>query len=82
MHTLSLIVPTYNRIIYLDQILRFVEVSKFKHLREIIIIDSDSSDGTSRLIENYKKNFPIDIIYKNVKNSISIKKTLNKTIQF
>ena len=74
MHTLSLIVPTYNRIIYLDQILRFVEVSKFKHLREIIIIDSDSSDGTSRLIENYKKNFPIDIIYKNVKNSISIKR--------
>ncbi len=76
MNTLSLIVPTYNRVIYLDQILRFVEVSKFKYLREIIVVDSDSNDGTSRLIENYKKNFPIDIIYKNVKNSISIKRNV------
>ena len=74
MNTLSLIIPTYNRVIYLDQILRFVEVSKFKYLKEVIIIDSNSSDGTSRLIKNYKKNFPIEIIYKNVKNSISIKR--------
>ena len=76
MNTLSLIIPTYNRIIYLDQILRFVEVSKFKYLKRVIIIDSNSSDGTSRLIKNYKKNFPIEIIYKNVKNSISIKRNL------
>lgn len=74
METISLIVPTYNRVIYLDQILRIVEEVKFEYLREVIIIDSNSSDGTKRLVENYKKNFPIDLLYKNIENSISAKR--------
>ncbi len=74
MNGISLIIPTYNRIELLDKILRFVLLDNYKNLNEIIVVDSNSLDGTKQLIENYQSESKISIRYKNVSNSISIKR--------
>ena len=79
MNSISLIIPTYNRIEFLDKILKKVLANKFHALQEIIIVDSKSKDGTHELLNNYKKDSSILIHYENTINSISSKR--NKGIE-
>ena len=74
MNGISLIIPTYNRIEFLDKILRFILLDNYENLNEIIVVDSYSIDGTKQLIENYQSESNTSIRYKNVSNSISIKR--------
>lgn len=74
MHFISLIIPTFNRVTYLDKILRSIINIDPNKLKEIIIVDSYSNDGTFELIKYYQKEYHFQIIYINTINSISEKR--------
>ena len=47
MNSLSVIIPTYNEVNYIEPLLsRIQSCSSQKHIKEIIIVDGGSSDGT------------------------------------
>jgi len=53
---ISIIIPTYNEAENICQILESISENLPKNSQtEVIIIDDDSSDGISSLVENYKK---------------------------
>ena len=74
MNTASLIIPTFNRVMFVDRIIRTLLLQDISKLSEVIILDSDSKDGTKELIELYQNSKQINIIYENVENSVSIKR--------
>lgn len=71
---ISIIISTWNRKNILDKILFSFTKQKFKRFFEIIICDSNSTDGTKELILKYN-NFPhFEIKYINLQNNISLKR--------
>ena len=57
---ISIIIPTYNEAENICQILESISENLPKNFQtEVIIIDDDSPDGTSSLVENYKKSIQI-----------------------
>ena len=71
MKKISLCIPTYNRSMYLNNLLSSI-VSNKNYLRdvEICISDNNSSDETSNVIKSYKNI--ISIKYKKNKNNIGL----------
>ena len=71
MKKISLCIPTYNRGIYLNNLLSSIFLNK-NYLRnvEICISDNNSSDETSSIIKSYKKK--ISIKYKKNKKNIGL----------
>ena len=63
---LSVIVPTLNEETAIKRTLD--ALSRLVNVDEIIIVDGGSSDGTIRLIENYKFNKPFKLIKSNQAN--------------
>lgn len=55
--TVSVIVPTFNRIVYLQPALRAVEAQSHREL-ELLVLDDGSSDGTLEFLEDYRPPFP------------------------
>ena len=55
--TLSIIIPTYNRVKYLASALN--SIVGIKHIKEVIIIDDNSSDNTELFINNFKPDYPL-----------------------
>jgi len=74
MNKASLIIPTYNRVYFIDRILRKLTLQNNKNLKEIIIVDSDSLDGTSELIKKYQDDGLLNIIKLDTQNNISRKR--------
>jgi len=79
MSNVSLIIPTYNRVFFLDRIFRSLIAQDISKLKEVVVIDSNSTDGTKDLINLYQDDSPLNIIYEHVDNSVSLKR--NRGIQ-
>ena len=75
MSSASLIIPTYKRVFFIDRIIRSLLSQDVSLLKEIIIVDSDSNDGTKELVASYKNNKKLNLIYENVDNSVGLKET-------
>ena len=72
----SIIIPTYNQSSFLEKALISVFAQNYKNY-EIIVVDNNSNDDTSRVIKKYKKK----IIYKKIKNNGIIAKSRNLGIK-
>jgi glycosyltransferase involved in cell wall biosynthesis len=60
---LSIILPVYNEKDYFPQVMDKLLKAKFKHLdKEIIIIESNSTDGTIKLVEKFRGRRGVKII--------------------
>jgi glycosyltransferase involved in cell wall biosynthesis len=71
MKEISIIIPTYKRVNLLDKIL--IKLT-YEDICEIIVVDSDSNDGTQELIDGYRKKLTAKIKYYNVENNVSLKR--------
>lgn len=56
-----IIVPTYNESGNIERLIKEIFSLKIENL-EIIIVDDNSPDGTSSIVESLKNNFPIHLI--------------------
>ena len=71
---LSIIIISYNVKFYLRQCIRSIYNSKIDLQTEIIVVDNDSFDNSSKMIE---KEFPNVILLKNKKN-LGFSKAVNQ----
>lgn len=55
---ISIIVPTYNHEKYIAQTIESILAQKTSYEYEILIGDDASGDGTGRILEKYKKQYP------------------------
>ena len=61
---ISVVVPIYNGIQYLEKLVNCLLDSTFKNL-EILLIDDGSTDGSGELCDNYAKEYEnIRVIHK------------------
>ena len=72
----SIIIPTYNQAEFLKISLNSIFKQNFKNY-EIIVIDNNSKDNTSKIISKYKKK----IVYKKIDNKGIIAKSRNLGIK-
>ena len=56
MQKISVIVPCYNMVSYIEQTLKSIISQNYNNL-ELIIVDGGSSDGTIDILNRYKENF-------------------------
>jgi len=62
MKTLSIIIPCFNEVNTIQEIIKRVRASKIMLQKQIIVIDDCSTDGTLELLNKLLKN-QVDIIY-------------------
>ncbi|MBI5003327.1 glycosyltransferase family 2 protein [Candidatus Woesearchaeota archaeon] len=61
---LSIIIPVYNEEAYVAQLLDRVLAVKLPSLsKEVIIIESNSTDGTREIVKKYEKNKEVKVFY-------------------
>ena len=61
---LSVIMPVYNEVRYIDEIINKVLTSDIGNIeKEIIIIESNSTDGTRELVKKYENRTEFKIFY-------------------
>nr|MDO8118427.1 glycosyltransferase [Candidatus Sigynarchaeota archaeon] len=60
---LTIIMPVYNERRYIEQILKKVRSVDLPVDREIIIVESNSTDGTREIIRQYEHEKDIQVIY-------------------
>ena len=65
---LSIVIPCYNEIFTIEEIIKRVNEISFINI-EIIVINDASSDGTSEILYSLHKNKLINILYHNETNS-------------
>lgn len=65
---ISVIIPSYNRIDFINKAIESVLNQKYKEI-EIIIIDDGSTDGTYEFLQKEYKDKHNILIYRNEKNS-------------
>ena len=61
--TLSIIIPCYNEINTINEVIKRVKSSKIKS-KQIIIVDDFSTDGTREFLSNFADE-SIQVIFKN-----------------
>ena len=72
MNQASIIIPTYKRADLLAQV--FESLIFQDNIFEILVIDSNSNDGTKNLVESYNENSIINIKHIDVDNNVSLKR--------
>jgi len=82
----TVIIPSYNYGIFIDQAIRSVLRQDIVHLTEIIIVDDGSTDDTERIVKKYASH-RIKYIYQNNRGLSSarntgIKNSCGKFLQF
>jgi glycosyltransferase involved in cell wall biosynthesis len=68
----SVIIPTYKRVELLNRVLNSLIAQD--NIHEILVIDSNSADGTKSLVEKYNQNSVINIRHIDVDNNVSLKR--------
>ena len=63
MEKLSIIIPVYNERQYFEKLIKRVLAVKLPIQREIIIVESNSTDGTRALVKKYEKRKDFKIVY-------------------
>ena len=81
----SIIIPVYNEAENIENLIKEINfyINQEKYIFEIIIIDDNSSDKTSQILDIIKKNYNKVSILKNKKNmgqSYSIRKGIENSI--
>ena len=61
-NNLSVIIPTYNRVLFLERALGSV-LAQTVLPREIIIIDDGSDDSTEQMVKQFRKSSAVKIVY-------------------
>lgn len=59
---ISLIISTYNKPLYLDQVLKSI-IKLDEYPDEVLIADDGSGEETAQLINQYQSNFPVPLIH-------------------
>ena len=72
MKKVSVIIPTYKRVGLLRKI--FDSLVNQSSIHEVIVVDSDSNDGTKELVRHFDNEYGINFIHANVENSVSLKR--------
>ena len=72
MNKASIIIPTFKRVNLLKDILKSVISQDLVY--EILVIDSNSEDGTRELVNSYNNYSDIKVQYFNVVNNVSLKR--------
>ena len=72
---ISVIVPVYNEEKYLDRCIRSLLSQKYLGDYEIILINDNSNDNSSKILSNYTSNRKINIIYN--KDNLGIGESVN-----
>jgi glycosyltransferase involved in cell wall biosynthesis len=76
---ISIVVPSYNKVNFIDQTLRSIFNQSYKNI-EVIIQDGGSTDGTVDIIRKFAKKYPIIWESKKDKGQLdAINKGLKKT---
>ena len=57
----SVVIPTYNEVTYVDRLLEDLTNQTFKDF-EVIVSDAQSKDGTSKVVEGFKNQLDIQFI--------------------
>lgn len=73
--TFSIIIPTYNEAEDIEKSLHKILSQKYPH-KEIIVVDSASTDGTTEILENYAKLQKIHLIKEKARNGVSAARNL------
>ena len=61
---ISILIPVYNEVNFIEQVLkRVLEVDFCQLEKEIIIVDDGSQDGTRALLQQYEQQQPFRVIY-------------------
>lgn len=60
---LSIIIPVYNEAAYISPLLNRVLAVQLPVLKEIIIIESNSTDGTREIVKKYETKKEITVLY-------------------
>lgn len=63
----SIIIPSLNEERYIGNILKSLSEQSCKDF-EVIVVDASSTDKTSQIINNFKKNYPSRTIHSKIKN--------------
>ena len=84
----TIVIPTYNRVVMTKRLLQSIYSSSYKNI-EVIVIDDCSTDNTSKILTQQFKKKERFKIYRNKKNlfsaasrNIGLKKALGKYILF
>src|SRR5574344_1657706 len=64
----SIIIPAYNSEKTISSTLESIIIQNIKYDYEVIVVDDCSTDGTSKIIESYKKKLPITLL----KNDVNV----------
>ena len=73
----SIIIPTWKRKLLLKRLITKLLKQNFNYKFEILICDSNSNDGTDKIVKNFTTNEKIKIIYINInENSLSAKRNI------
>ena len=75
---ISIIIPCYNEVKTIEKILDKIHLQK-QFLKEIIVVDDKSSDGSKELLESIKKKFNVLVLNEqNYGKGYSIRKGIEK----
>ena len=63
--SVSIVIPTYNEADNIEAIVNCFLATKYPNLLEIVVVDGQSTDGTSDLVENIAQEHPIVRVIEN-----------------
>lgn len=76
---ISICIPTYNRVCYLDKLFKSLLLNKGLDEVEVIVIDDGSTDSTKTLIDSYSSLSEIKIVYhyqENAGRGVALKRAI------
>ena len=68
---LSIVIPVFNEINFLNKLFEQIEINFNKENIEIIVVDDGSTDGSSNLLTQLKKNKHYKFLFKLIKLDIN-----------
>lgn len=60
---LSIVMPVYNEAAYFKELVKKIDAVKLPLEKEIVIVESNSSDGSRELVREYEKRGGVKVVY-------------------
>ena len=77
---ISICIPHYNRIHYLLQVLESIASQTYTDL-EVVVSDDCSSDDSQKILTDYKKISPLELVYERQDNNIGYDANLRRSLE-